>query len=103
MTNNPVGDCLAAGFQALLRGDTAERDRQVDRAEAIMRAQAAIPKIDLGSSEIVARLLRLAEHEAGRPLTAAERALIERHPAAVLKQLLASGYRMPANMATVVS
>lgn len=95
MSNDPVKDCLAAAFHALLRGDTAERDRQCARAESIMAAQAATAKIDIGRDEIVGRLLRLAEHEAGLPLSDQERTMIERHPAALLKRLLEAGYRLP--------
>ena len=32
-------DCLRAAFAALLRGDTAERDRQVARAEVLLKAE----------------------------------------------------------------
>lgn len=96
MTADPVKDAMAAGFQALLRGDTKERDRQVERARKIMDAQMSVPKADIGPKEIVAKLLRLAEHEAGRPLTEIERTAIERNPGALMRRLLASGYKMPA-------
>lgn len=86
---------MAAAFQALLRGDTGERDRQCARATKIMDAQAERPKVDLGRDEIVARLLRLAEFEARRPLTEQETEMIQRHPGAVMKRLNESGYRMP--------
>ena len=36
--NDPVKDCLQSAWQALLNGDLAERDRQCERAEKIMRA-----------------------------------------------------------------
>ena len=95
MNNDPAGDALAAGFQAILRGDAAERDRQVERARQILDAQEAIPKVDIGPKEIVTRLLRMAEHELGRPLTAAERGAIEQDPAGLLQHLIDSGYKMP--------
>lgn len=95
MTNDPARDALAAGFQAILRGDTAERDRQVERARQILDAQEAIPKVDIGPKEIVARLLRMDEHELGRPLTAAERGAIEQDPAGLLQHLIDNGYKMP--------
>lgn len=33
------GDCLKAGWAALLKGDTAERDRMVARARTLMAAE----------------------------------------------------------------
>lgn len=97
--SDPVRDAMTAGFQALLHGDTKERDRQVDRARKIMDAQTTVPKVDIGPKEIVAKLLHLAEHEAGRPLTAIERITIEHNPGALMKRLLASGYKMPSGVA----
>lgn len=98
MSNDPVKDSVAAAFQAVLRGDYAERDRQVERARKIMDAQETIPKVDIGSKEIVARLLRLAEHEAGRSLTKVEKVTIERNPVALMKHLIARGYKIPAGL-----
>lgn len=86
---------MAAAFQALLRGDTAERDRQVERARKIMDAQAAVPNMDMDRAGIVAGLLRLAEREIGRPLTVAERTAIERDPAGLMRHLVRIGYKMP--------
>ena len=98
MDNDPVRDAMAAGFQALLRGDTAERDRQVERARKLMDAQAAVPKVDISRAEIVARLLRIAEHETGRPLAPAEMVAIERNPTAFMKGLIARGYKLPVGL-----
>lgn len=95
---DPVQDAARAGFQALLRGDTAERDRQVARAQAILRAQEQPPAVDISRDQIVANLLKLAAHEAGRSLTADETAAIQQNPAALMKHLIAKGYRVPSGV-----
>src|SRR5690349_12335600 len=97
MSTDPIRDALAAGMQAFLRGDTAERDRQVERARKIMDAQEATPKVDIGPKEIVARLLRIAEHQVGRPLTARESGAITSNPAGFMKHLISIGYKLPAD------
>ncbi len=89
---------MAAGFQALLCGDTKERDRQVERARKIMDAQAETPKADIGRDEIVTRLLRIAQHEMGRSLTEAERQAIQTDPAQFMRRLIATGYKLPPNL-----
>ena len=42
-TELTVGDCMAGAFQALLRGDTAERDRLVALAQRAFRGNESIP------------------------------------------------------------
>lgn len=90
MSDDPVRDCLAAGMQALLRGDTAERDRQVERARRIMDAQEAVPKVDVSPDQIVPALLRLVEAKVGRPLAQEERAAIEADPARFMRGMIAA-------------
>ena len=87
---DPVQDAAAAAFQALLRGDTAERDRQVARAERIMAAQQAAPRVDLSAAEIVKRLPAEVERQIGRPLTLAERAAVETDPVGCMRRMLAA-------------
>jgi hypothetical protein len=99
MSEDPVKDCLAAGMQALLRGDTAERDRQVGRARKIMDAQQAAPKVTIGAAEIVARLLLIAERQAGRALTKREWSAIAQNPKAFGEYLIKIGYKIPADIA----
>lgn len=93
-TNDPVRDCLAAGMRALLRGDTAERDRQVARARLIMDAQEALPKSDASRADIVAALLRTMERETGRPLTGPERNAITTDPVTTMKRMIAAGIKV---------
>lgn len=47
MSNDPTRDCLQAAWAALMRGDTAERDRQCLKAKRIMDAQNKPPPIKL--------------------------------------------------------
>lgn len=93
-TNDPVRDCLVAGMQALLRGDTAERDRQVARARRIMDAQEARPSVDASREQIVAALLRTMERETGRSLTGPERNAITADPVATMKRMIAAGIKV---------
>jgi hypothetical protein len=89
MTNDPVRDALASGFQALLRGDTAERDRQVVRARKIMAAQDAVPNMDMSRAEIIASLLRLVERKAGRALTEIETQAVRSNPEFFMRRMIA--------------
>ncbi|MGI4942064.1 MAG: hypothetical protein ACRYHQ_16135 [Janthinobacterium lividum] len=92
--DDPVRDCLRAGYAALMRGDTAERDRQVERARRIMAAQQAKPSTDASRGEIVARLIRTMEREFGRPLTAQERNAITTDPATTMHRMLDANIRL---------
>lgn len=96
--SDPVRDAITAGFQALLRGDTAERDRQVERARKMLDAQATTPRVDISEAEIVTKLLRIAEHQVGRALTNAERTAIESNPAGLMRYLIRIGYKLPAGL-----
>lgn len=91
MNTDPVQAALAAGFQALLRGDTKERDRQVERAQILLDAQKKIPSVDLSNQEIVERLIKLISAKIGRPLLPTEDRAIRSNPAFFMKQMIAEG------------
>jgi uncharacterized protein HemY len=100
VSDDPVRAAISGAFQALLRGDTAERDRQVERARRIMDAQEQPPKIDLSREQIIERLLKIAEHIMQRPLSEAMAMTIRRNPQAFMQYLLDSDYRIPRDLMT---
>ena len=100
MSDDPVGAAISDAFQALLRGDTAERDRQVERARRIMDAQEQRPRIDLSRDQIVERLVKIAERIMQRPLSHAMAMTIRRNPEAFTQFLLDSDYRIPPDLMT---
>lgn len=48
--------------------------------------------------DIVARLLRVAEHQVGRSLTAQEKSAIEANPTELMRRLIAIGYKLPFSL-----
>lgn len=90
---DPLKDALKAGMQALLRGDTKERDLQVERAQKIIDAKKARPSIDMSDADITAKLVHIAERLEGGTLSAETRALVEANPKAFAQFLIENGYR----------